>query len=115
MHSQQYLHDLLQRMKLIQDCANEPTVHNGVTISAIENRCMVYAQDQLLEIKMLIMNLIVLGSTPPMMHNTKNIKDAMSNIVSKSKTELQDIRAAMNPNTNQVQTEKLFKNYVINK
>ena len=52
---------------------------------------MVYAQDQLLEIKMLIMNLIVLGSTPPtMIHNTKNIKevyqDAMSNIVSKSKT-----------------------------
>lgn len=99
-------------MKLIQDCANEPTVHNGVTISAIENRCMVYAQDQLLEIKMLIMNLIVLESKPPTVKHNANIKRGVSGCNVQYCEQIKDsykIRAAMNPNTNQVQTEKLFK------
>ena len=39
---------------------------------------MVYAQDQLLEIKMLIMNLIVLESKPPTVKHNANIKRGVS-------------------------------------
>jgi len=62
------MHFRLHPLQMIryQDCEDELTVHNLVVTVSTYRHCIVYAQSQLFVIKILITNLMVLKSMPPM-------------------------------------------------